>query len=165
MTVADNVGLPLVEKTRKSDAEIEAVVREKLRLVGLEKSMNAHPSELSGGMRKRVGLARAIVSDPAIILYDEPTSGLDPVTSRSIDQLIDQMRADLGVTSVVVTHDLFSALLIASRIAMIYQGRIIELSTPGEFIRSKNEIVQSFLKAQYITERGKWEEGLNETNQ
>ena len=165
MTVADNVGLPLVEKTRKSDAKIEAVVREKLRLVGLEKSMNAHPSELSGGMRKRVGLARAIVSDPAIILYDEPTSGLDPVTSRSIDQLIDQMRADLGVTSVVVTHDLFSALLIASRIAMIYQGRIIELSTPGEFIRSKNEIVQSFLKAQYITERGKWEEGLHETNQ
>ncbi len=165
MTVADNVGLPLVEKTRKSDAEIEAIVREKLRLVGLEKSMNAHPAELSGGMRKRVGLARAIVSDPAIILYDEPTSGLDPVTSRSIDQLIDQMRADLGVTSVVVTHDLFSALLIASRIAMIYQGRIIELSTPGEFIRSKNEIVQSFLKAQYITERGKWEEGLHETNQ
>ena len=165
MTVADNVGLPLVEKTRKSDAEIEAIVREKLRLVGLEKSMNAHPAELSGGMRKRVGLARAIVSDPAIILYDEPTSGLDPVTSRSIDQLIDQMRINLGVTSVVVTHDLFSALLIASRIAMIYQGRIIELSTPGEIVRSKNEIVQSFLKAQYITERGKWEEDLHETNQ
>ena len=164
MTVAENVGLPLVEKTKKSDAEINAIVLEKLRLVGLEKSLDAHPAELSGGMRKRVGLARAIVSNPAIILYDEPTSGLDPVTSRSIDQLIDQMRRDLNVTSVVVTHDLFSALLIGSRIAMIYQGRIIELSTPREFIRSKNEIVQSFLKAQYITERGKWEKDINETH-
>lgn len=163
MTVAENVGLPLVEKTRKSEAEINDIVLEKLRLVGLEKSMDAHPAELSGGMRKRVGLARAIVSNPSIILYDEPTSGLDPVTSRSIDQMIDQMRRDLGVTSVVVTHDLFSALLIGSRIAMIYKGRIIELSTPQNFIKSKNEIVQSFLKAQYVTERGKWEEGFNET--
>lgn len=165
MNVADNVGLPLAEKTRKSSAEIEAIVREKLRLVGLEESMAAHPSELSGGMRKRVGLARAIVSDPAIILYDEPTSGLDPVTSRSIDQMIDDTRVNLGVTSVVVTHDLFSALLIASRIAMIYKGRIIELSTPDAFIRSENEIVQSFLKAQYITERGKWEKNRHETHQ
>ncbi len=165
MNVADNVGLPLAEKTRKSSAEIDAIVREKLRLVGLEESMAAHPAELSGGMRKRVGLARAIVSDPAIILYDEPTSGLDPVTSRSIDQMIDETRINLGVTSVVVTHDLFSALLIASRIAMIYKGRIIELSTPEAFIRSENEIVQSFLKAQYITERGKWEKNRHETHQ
>ncbi len=157
LNVGENVALPLREKTTLSDAEINQRVAEKLRQVNLEGVARVMPAELSGGMRKRVGLARAIVMNPAIILYDEPTSGLDPVTSRAIDQLIDRMRLELNVTSVVVTHDLFSALAIGNRIAMIYEGRIIECSPPAEFVRSQNEIVKSFLDAQYITRRGAWE--------
>ncbi|MDD5678139.1 MAG: ATP-binding cassette domain-containing protein [Kiritimatiellae bacterium] len=163
MSVFDNVALPLREKTNMSDAEIEKRVEEKLRQVNLTGVHDAMPSELSGGMRKRVGLARAIVMNPEIILYDEPTSGLDPVTSRAIDQLIDRMRLELKVTSVVVTHDLFSALAIGTRIAMIYDGRILEISRPTDFIRSQNEIVKRFLDAQYITKKGAWERTDHET--
>lgn len=165
MSVGENVGLPLREKTNTSAAEIRRRVTERLEQVNLEHVYDLAPSELSGGMRKRVGLARALIMKPDIILYDEPTSGLDPVTSRSIDQLIDRMRNELKVTNVVVTHDLFSALSIGSRIAMIYDGRIIEISKPAEFIRSQNEIVKSFLDSQYITKRGKWEAQINETQQ
>jgi phospholipid/cholesterol/gamma-HCH transport system ATP-binding protein len=164
LNIGENVALPLRERTAMTDAEIEARVREKLRLVNLDDVLNKLPAEMSGGMRKRVGLARAIVMNPQIILYDEPTSGLDPVTSRTIDQLIDQMRQELKVTSVVVTHDLFSALAIGSRIAMISDGRIIELAKPADFIKSQNEVVKSFLDAQYITKRGVWEGGGNETH-
>jgi len=163
MNVFENVALPLREKTNMSDAAIEKRVEDKLRQVNLEGVHDAMPSELSGGMRKRVGLARAIVMNPEIILYDEPTSGLDPVTSRAIDQLIDRMRLELKVTSVVVTHDLFSALAIGTRIAMIYEGRILEISRPTEFVKSQNEIVKSFLDAQYITKRGAWERTDHET--
>jgi len=162
MSVGENVGLPLKEKTNMSAPEIRHRVNERLEQVSLGHVYDLFPSELSGGMRKRVGLARALVMNPDIILYDEPTSGLDPVTSRSIDQLIDRMRKELKVTSVVVTHDLFSALAIGSRIAMIHDGRILEISTPADFIRSQNEIVKNFLDSQYITKRGKWEEQLNE---
>lgn len=165
LTVGENVALPLREKTSLNDAEIRQVVEEKLRLVNLEGIYEAHPPDLSGGMRKRVGLARAIVMEPEIILYDEPTSGLDPVTSRTIDQLIDRLRVELKVTGVVVTHDLFSALSIGTRIAMISDGRIIELATPGDFINSKNDLVIKFLESQYVTKRGKWERGNNETQQ
>ncbi len=157
LTVGDNVGLPLREKTKMDEPSIDRLAREKLALVGLEQAFDKSPSDLSGGMRKRVGLARAIVTKPEIILYDEPTSGLDPVTSRSIDTLIDNLRKELGVTSVVVTHDLHSALAIGSRIAMLHGGRIVELSTPEQFVKSKNEVVQSFLEAQYITKHGSWE--------
>lgn len=157
LNVGDNVALPLRERTTMSEPDIRRRVQEKLGLVNLANVEKAMPADLSGGMRKRVGLARAIVMEPQIILYDEPTSGLDPVTSRAIDQMIDHMRAELKVTSVVVTHDLFSALAIGTRIAMIYEGRIIELSTPQDFIHSKNEVVKSFLDAQYITQRGLWE--------
>lgn len=162
MSVGDNVGLPLREKTDMSARDIRRRVSERLEQVNLEHVYDLSPSELSGGMRKRVGLARALVMNPDIILYDEPTSGLDPVTSRSIDQLIDRMRKELKVTNVVVTHDLFSALAIGSRIAMIYNGRILEISTPADFIRSSNEIVKNFLDSQYITKRGKWETQINE---
>jgi len=165
LSVGENVALPLRERTTLTDAEIEVRVKEKLRLVNLEGIMDALPSELSGGMRKRVGLARAIVMNPRIILYDEPTSGLDPVTSRTIDHLIDRMRQELKVTSVVVTHDLFSALGIGNRIAMISDGRIIELAKPADFIKSQNEIVKSFLDAQYITKRGAWERDSHATNE
>jgi len=157
MSAAENVALPLREKTKMSEEEIAAAVHEKLAMVGLEEDDDKSPSELSGGMRKRVGLARAIVTNPEIILYDEPTSGLDPVTSRAIDALINRLREQLGVTSVVVTHDLMSALAIGSRIAMLHEGRIVELAEPQEFIRSQEPEVQRFLEAQYITKHGPWE--------
>lgn len=163
MSVGDNVGLPLREKTDMSETEIRRRVCERLEQVNLNHVYDLSPSELSGGMRKRVGLARALVMNPDIILYDEPTSGLDPVTSRSIDQLIERMRSELKVTNVVVTHDLFSALAIGTRIAMIHDGRILEISTPPDFIRSQNEVVENFLDSQYITKRGKWEAQINET--
>jgi phospholipid/cholesterol/gamma-HCH transport system ATP-binding protein len=164
LNVGDNVGLPLREKSSTAEEEIDRIVVEKLKLVDLEDILDRFPSDLSGGMRKRVGLARAIVMEPEIILYDEPTSGLDPVTSRTIDNLIDSLRKELGVTSVVVTHDLHSALAIGSRIAMLHEGRIVEVSTPTEFVKSRNEVVKSFLEAQYITKHGVWEKAVrNET--
>jgi phospholipid/cholesterol/gamma-HCH transport system ATP-binding protein len=157
LSVADNVALPLRERTQKGEEEIEHLVREKLRLVELEDAYDKQPADLSGGMRKRVALARAIITEPEIILYDEPTSGLDPVTSRTIDTLIDNLRKELKVTSVVVTHDLHSALAIGSRIAMLYYGKVVEVAAPEAFIESDNEIVRNFLEAQYITRRGAWE--------
>ncbi len=158
MTVQDNVALPLREHTRMPDEEIMERVAQKLDMLGLADAGEKYPSDISGGMQKRVGLARAIIMDPEIVLYDEPTSGLDPVTSRRIDDLILDMRDRLGITSVVVTHDLHSALSIGSRIMMLHQGRIVENAPPADFIRSKNETVQSFLESQYITKKGKWEE-------
>lgn len=158
LSVADNVALPLREQTDKGEDEIERLVREKLRLVGLEDVYDKSPADLSGGMRKRVALARAIITEPEIILYDEPTSGLDPVTSRTIDSLINDLRRELKVTSVVVTHDLHSALEIGTRIAMLYYGKVVEVAPPADFIKSENEVVRSFLEAQYITRRGDWEE-------
>ena len=160
MTVGENVALPLREKTDMAAEDILERVAQVLAKVGLSDAVDKMPDEISGGMRKRAGLARAIIQDPEIVLYDEPTSGLDPVTSRTIDRLIDSLRKELGVTSVVVTHDLHSALAIATRIAMLHEGHIVEVSPPAEFIRSKNEVVQSFLEAQYITRRGSWEEGM-----
>ena len=158
LTVAENVALPLREKTRMPNDEILERVHRTLRLVGLEKDGEKTPSEISGGMQKRAGLARAIIREPEIVLYDEPTSGLDPVTSRTIDTLIDDLRGELGVTSVVVTHDLHSALSIGTRIAMLHNGKIAELATPEEFIRSSSTPVQRFLESQFITKRGAWED-------
>lgn len=157
LNVAENVALPLREKTKLAEDEIQAKVMEKLAMVGLEKDTEKFPSEISGGMRKRVGLARAIVTNPEIILYDEPTSGLDPVSSRMIDRLIDHLKNELGVTSVVVTHDLHSALSIGTRIAMLSGGKIVELAEPAAFVKSQSEEVQQFLESQFITVRGEWE--------
>lgn len=160
MSVKDNVALPLREHTKLSEEEIETLVAEKLRLLNLSDAAEKFPADLSGGMQKRAGLARAIVMNPQIVLYDEPTSGLDPVTSRRIDHLIMDMRKELGITSVVVTHDLHSALSIGSRIMMLHGGKIVEDATPEEFIRSKDPVVQSFLESQYITKKGQWETGF-----
>jgi phospholipid/cholesterol/gamma-HCH transport system ATP-binding protein len=157
LTVTENVALPLRERTNLSDKEILDRVQETLGLIGLEKDGHKFPSEISGGMRKRVGLARAIISRPDVVLYDEPTSGLDPVTSRRIDDLINNMRKELNITSVVVTHDLHSALSIGSRIAMLYGGKIVELSTPEEFLKSSQPQVKEFLDSQFITKQGSWE--------
>jgi len=153
LDIFENVALPLREKTKMSEQEIRKRVGYVLDLVGLLQDANKSPAEISGGMRKRAGLARAIVMRPEIVLYDEPTSGLDPVTSRSIDTLIINMRRELGVTSVVVTHDLQSALSIGTRIAMLFGGKIIELSTPSQFIKSEKPEIINFLESQYITRK------------
>ena len=150
LSVGDNVGLPLREHTRLKDGEVEEKVRTILRKVHLDEAYHKYPSNISGGMQKRAGLARAIVTEPRIVLYDEPTSGLDPVTSRTIDELICDLRDDLGITSVVVTHDMISALKIASRIVMLHQGKLVEISEPDAFLRSDNAVVRGFLDAQYI---------------
>jgi len=157
MTVRENVALPLREHTDMAEDEILKLVEQKLEMLGLGDAGEKYPADISGGMRKRVGLARAIIMNPKIVLYDEPTSGLDPVTSRLIDKLIVNMRKQLGITSVVVTHDLHSALAIGSRIMMLHEGRIVENAAPEDFIRSPNATVQSFLASQYITVKGKWE--------
>lgn len=162
MSVRENVALPLREHTSMPEDEIIRQVNEKLELLSLGDAGDKYPSDISGGMQKRAGLARAIIMNPKIVLYDEPTSGLDPVTSRRIDDLIVNMREKLGITSVVVTHDLHSALAIGSRIMMLHEGRIVENATPEGFIKSKNETVQSFLASQYITKKGKWEELIHE---
>lgn len=157
MTVGQNVALPLMEKKGVPEGEAFELARKRLDLLGLAEAFDKIPADLSGGMQKRVGLARAIVTDPEIVLYDEPTSGLDPVTSRAIDALINDLRERLGVTSVVVTHDLHSALAIGSRIAVIHEGKIVEVATPREFVRSPHPVVRGFLEAQYITRQGDWE--------
>ena len=151
MDVFENVALPLREKTDLDEDAIRTKVQQTLAMVGLETDGQKRPSEISGGMQKRAGLARAIVRDPEIVLYDEPTSGLDPVTARMIDQLIARLNRQIGITSVVVTHDLHSALSIGDRIAMLKDGHVAELSSPAEFRRSKNPVVREFLDAQYIT--------------
>jgi phospholipid/cholesterol/gamma-HCH transport system ATP-binding protein len=161
MSAGQNVGLPLREHTKKTDDEIDAIAREKMKLVHLEEAYDKFPSDLSGGMRKRVALARAIVRNPEIVLYDEPTSGLDPLTSRTIDTLIRDTRDELGVTSIVVTHDLHSALSIGDTIAMLHEGRIVEMSPPKQFIASTHPVVRSFLESQYITTRGSWEDAVS----
>ncbi len=153
LNVEDNVCLPLRQTPAGRglpDAEIRRRANEMLALVGLRDAGAKTPDSISGGMKKRVGLARAIVTHPEIVLYDEPTAGLDPVISRQIDLLIDRLRRTLGITSVVVTHDLYSALHIGSRIAMLHEGRIIECSPPAQFLASPLPIVQDFLRAQGI---------------
>jgi len=154
MTVEENIALPLREKTRLTESQIEERVMKALHAVGLEQDGGKYPSEISGGMQKRAGLARAIVREPEIVLYDEPTSGLDPVTSRTIDQLIRRLNVELGITSVVVTHDLQGALLIADRIAMLTGGRFVEVSPPKTFVATDQPDVRGFLDAQFISKKG-----------
>lgn len=145
MTVGENVGLPLVEHTRLDAEEVRRRVAERLEWVGLKGVEEMKPSSLSGGMRKRVGLARAIAMDPNFILYDEPTTGLDPIMADVIDQLIRNLQRRLGVTSIVVTHDLSSAFKVGDRIAMLLGGRIIFSGTPDDMRQSADPVVQQFL--------------------
>ena len=146
-TVWENVALPLVETSRLKSDEIDRRVAAALKAVGLEDAAEKYPSEISGGMQKRAGLARAIVCDAEVILYDEPTSGLDPVTSAQITRLIRDVNRTRGVTSVVVTHDLVSAFRIASRILLVKDGRAVVCLTPDEFRRSENPEARAFLAA------------------
>lgn len=145
LSVEENVAFPLREHTSKSDAQIHEIVNEKLSLVELKGANNKFPSELSGGMRKRVGLARAIALEPEIVLYDEPTTGLDPITANSINELIVAMRRKIHVTSVIISHDIESTFLVADQVAMLHNGQIVEKGTPEKFRKSQHEVVQSFL--------------------
>jgi phospholipid/cholesterol/gamma-HCH transport system ATP-binding protein len=144
-TVRDNVALPLEELTDKSREEIDKIVDEKLELVGMKDSKNLMPSELSGGMKKRVSLARALVLEPKLILFDEPVAGLDPVMASVIDELVINLSEKSKVTCVIVTHEMDSAFRIATRMAMLYHGKIIEEGTPEEMKKSPNPVVSQFL--------------------
>ncbi len=148
MTVGENVGIALRENTPTPKAEIEKIVSEKLGLVDLPGTENLMPSELSGGMRKRVGLARALATNPQYILYDEPTTGLDPITSETIDELMDTVAQNkkLKVTSIIVTHDIFTVYEIGDRVAMMYEGVVHFTGTPEELRATADPIVRQFLE-------------------
>ena len=146
MTVEENIGLALREHTDLTDQEIEKRIHEKLEVVGLPGTEKKKPAELSGGMKKRVGLARALVMDPSIVLFDEPTTGLDPITADTINDLIIETQQRLNFTSVMVTHDMHSASKIGNRIAMLYDGRIVFEGTPEEFNSSDEELVRQFVE-------------------
>jgi phospholipid/cholesterol/gamma-HCH transport system ATP-binding protein len=146
LTVWENVGLGLTEHTDMSEAEIRRKAGEKLELVGLSNVDDLKPSELSGGMKKRVGLARAIAMDPPVILYDEPTTGLDPIMADVINELIRNLQKALDITSVAVTHDMKSAYKIGDRLAMMYDGKIVFEGTPDEVKNSRDGIVRQFVE-------------------
>jgi phospholipid/cholesterol/gamma-HCH transport system ATP-binding protein len=143
--VRDNVALPLEELTDKSRSEIDKIVDEKLDLVGMKDSKDLLPDELSGGMRKRVALARALVLEPELLLLDEPSAGLDPVIASVIDELVISLSERSKVTSITVTHEMDTAFRIATRMAMLYEGKIIEEAEPEKFKQSKNPVVAQFL--------------------
>jgi phospholipid/cholesterol/gamma-HCH transport system ATP-binding protein len=143
--VRDNVALPLEEVTDKSRKEIDKIVDQKLELVGMQDAKELLPSELSGGMRKRVSLARGLVLEPELVLLDEPSAGLDPVIASVIDELIISLSEKSKVTSITVTHEMDSAFRIGTRMAMLYQGKIIEDAEPEQFKQSKNPVVAQFL--------------------
>lgn len=152
MTVGENVAFGLREHTKYPEDKIQRIVAEKLALVGLPDAASLMPGELSGGMKKRVGLARAIAFEPSIIFYDEPDSGLDPVMTEKIDELILAMQRHLKVTSVVVTHDMESACLVGDRIAMIYEGEIIAHEPVEKFRRLKDPRIREFLRGLALKE-------------
>ncbi|MBN1825187.1 MAG: ABC transporter ATP-binding protein [Candidatus Eisenbacteria bacterium] len=148
LTVGENVGLGLTEHTRLSKAEIDERVMERLKMVGMGHTVDKKPSELSGGMRKRVGLARAIAMDPEIILYDEPTTGLDPIMADVINELIRNLQSRLNATSITVTHDMISAYKVADRIAMLHEGKIIFEGAVDETKNSGDPVVQQFIRGE-----------------
>ena len=147
MSVRKNIALPLEELSDKNAKDIDSIVDQKLELVGLKDVKDELPAELSGGMKKRVGLARALALDPELILFDEPSAGLDPINAMLINDLIVNLREQHKVTSIVVTHEMQSAFAVATRMAMLHEGTIIEEGSPDEFRQSKNPIVSKFLSA------------------
>jgi phospholipid/cholesterol/gamma-HCH transport system ATP-binding protein len=150
LTVAENVGLAMREHTDKTDEEIAQICDEKLHMVGLEGAAGKEPAELSGGMKKRVGFARAIAMNPECVLYDEPTTGLDPIMSDVINNLIIKLSSELKITSVVVTHDLASAYKVAHRIAMLHDGVVIFQGTPEEVRETNHPLVRQFIEGRAV---------------
>jgi phospholipid/cholesterol/gamma-HCH transport system ATP-binding protein len=146
LTVEENVAFPLREHTRMSKSEIRELVLGTLASLGLKNIEKKYPAEISGGMRKRVGLARALVLKPEILLYDEPTTGLDPIATKNVDDMIRDISKQTGVTSVVISHDMASTFRIADRISMLNDGKIIESGTPDHFLQSGNEFVRAFVE-------------------
>ncbi len=146
LTVGENVGLPLREHTGMNDTQVDLVVREKLHLVGLDGVESMRPSNLSGGMKKRAALARALSLNPKIMLYDEPTTGLDPITADLINRLIRRLQERLGISSITVTHDMRSAYHIADRIAMLHEGRIHAIGTPAQIQATVDPAVRQFIE-------------------
>jgi phospholipid/cholesterol/gamma-HCH transport system ATP-binding protein len=147
ITVLENVAFPLVEHTKLSKKEIKDRVVEKLTILGLDANViTKYPSELSGGMRKRVGLARALMLEPPILVYDEPTSGLDPITSRMVDDLIEEMRQRFGVTSVVISHDIASCFRIAHQAVLLIKGQIVARGAPDDLAHGENEVARNFIQ-------------------
>lgn len=145
MNVGENVAFPLREHTKKKEKEIEEIVRERLNAVGLSGVENKMPSELSGGMRKRVGLARAVAMLPQIVLFDEPTTGLDPIMTEAINELIISTQKNFNLTCIVISHDIQSIFEVGHKIAMLYDGRIVEYGTPEEIRKSDNPVLTQFL--------------------
>lgn len=148
LSVYDNVALPLREHRIADEQTIDRIVREKLDWLGLTAAMHVLPGHISGGMKKRVGLARALTTNPEILMYDEPTSGLDPVMSQVINELVRRLQKELGVTQLIVTHDMNSAYYIADRVTFLYQGRVEFVGTPDELRASPNPLVQQFIEGQ-----------------
>jgi phospholipid/cholesterol/gamma-HCH transport system ATP-binding protein len=146
LTVEQNVAFPLIEHTKKSKAEIHELVIARLAGLGLRNIEKKFPAELSGGMRKRVGLARALILEPQILLYDEPTTGLDPVATKNVDDMIRDISKETGVTSVVISHDMASTFRIADRISMLYDGKIAISAKPDEFKQSQLPFVREFVE-------------------
>ena len=146
MTVGENIGLPIYENDSSiSKKEVDLKIEKMLDLVGLPKTEDLKPAELSGGMKKRVGLARALITEPEYILYDEPTTGLDPIMSDSIDDLIKDLANKLNVTSIVVTHDMFSVNNVADEIAMMHEGKIYFEGTPDQLTKSDDHVIKDFI--------------------
>ncbi|MBI9070959.1 MAG: ATP-binding cassette domain-containing protein [Melioribacteraceae bacterium] len=147
LTVAENIGLPLVENNVSlAESKLSSLIAEKLDLVGLRGIEELKPSELSGGMKKRVGLARALITEPEFILYDEPTTGLDPISSDVIDDLIKNLSNNLNVTSIVVTHDMFTVKNVVKKVAMMHEGKIYFTGSSEELVKSKDPIITNFIK-------------------
>jgi phospholipid/cholesterol/gamma-HCH transport system ATP-binding protein len=146
MTLYDNVAFPLREKTKMSESEIQKRVEERLAQVGLAGMGYKYPAEVSGGMKKRAGLARALAMEPEIVLFDEPTTGLDPLLGKSIHQLIRRMHGTFGFTGVIVSHDIPEVFKISDRVAMLANGVIMEVGSTEEFVASKNPVVRQFLQ-------------------
>jgi len=154
MNVLDNVAFPLREHSKLSERDIKEKVLDKLKVLGLDGTAQRFPSQLSGGMRKRVGLARALMLEPEVLMYDEPTSGLDPITTRTVDEMILETRDRFGVTSIVISHDMAGAIQIADRIFVLSKGKVAASGTPRELAEGDNEIVRQFIDSSGIaTER------------
>ena len=145
LSVRENVGFRLYEHSNLPEEEVRRAVEEKLHLVGMAGAEEQYPAELSGGMQKRVGIARALIGNPRILLYDEPTSGLDPIIAATIDELIVKLRRELGVTEVIVSHDIRSVLHMADRLGLLYEGRLRLVGTPADFQASNDPVVRQFL--------------------